>query len=213
MLAAIATYLSLTGSAIETVNVNEEWFTKVAEKQREYQSIEEFGYGVRQMEKYGEFFDSYIRQHAVILMVSEWDWYLGHLRRFVTRCWKMESLDGKTKRPSVKSVSGDSKIEKSIRKLFVECEAEKWPFIPEEAAAWKELDLVRNLGIHGRWEVSKSYMKLSEFGKHFAPGDVRIPLPEEVAGWMDVVRNALTYTSIWAATRFADAPAYFGLED
>src|SRR5262245_35804356 len=214
MIRATETHLSLTGRAVETMWQNEEWTKIVFQEESKVYSQESFRLGFQTMIKYAPLFESYIRQHAVIFLVSEWDWYVTKLMQFLRRSWKMEEWGGKTKRPQgFKKDKTVSEIEADVRRIQNLCGVSEWPFDPRVVEQWNELSLVRNLGIHHRWEVNRHYLKASMWREYWYPGDLRIPIEDEVVTWIDCVKDAVNNTSVWAAKRFADAPAYHGLAE
>ena len=70
-----------------------------------------------------------------------------------------------------------------------------------------EMTLLRNLGLHNRWEVDEKYMQLSKVGG-LRIGDLRLVEVEELTRWhAALIRLILDITSA-VAIRYVNAPDF-----
>ena len=71
-----------------------------------------------------------------------------------------------------------------------------------------EMSLVRNLGLHNRWEVDERYMARTRRVGSAAIGELRIMSLDELQTWQSLISRVLIRSSSECAQIFKDAPDF-----
>jgi hypothetical protein len=74
----------------------------------------------------------------------------------------------------------------------------------------REMSLVRNIGLHNRWEVDEGYLKQTNSTGLWAVGDIRTVESTELLRWHQDLMNVINATWPPIAERYVDAPAFTG---
>ncbi len=159
------------------------------------------------LKKYQEIFKKAAFSSVLISFCSHWDWYIRQLAAFVefarTHVESPALSKGVTRDlthigqiPFVRQVEA---LEKAIGVPF--------EVFKEKRAQLKEMVLVRNLGLHNRWEVDEKYLQLSET-KGFALGDLRLIEIDELYRWHGGLMGLIRETSKYIAVRYVNEPSY-----
>ena len=101
---------------------------------------------------------------------------------------------------------GFEKIQRQLTVLEKTCRV-KFDFSSEERGLIDELSLVRNLGMHNRWEVNSYYLKRTKEHR-FAEGELRVFDQVELQRWHGALNKAIRETSSCIAQRFVEARPY-----
>jgi len=162
------------------------------------------------LNKYHAFFQQYVIQNAPIAMRNHWDWYIRNLGRFVefarTKCGgptlgrdreKQLLRLGKKEMP----LATQLQVLRDATGLALDFEAE----IMEAA---KEMSLVRNLGLHNRWEVDDVYLEQSSDRKDWRVGEVRVIQATELLPWRRALSQLLIGTWSPIARLYVNVPSY-----
>lgn len=143
-------------------------------------------------------------------MRNHWDWYIRRLGRFVefgrTKCEglpfskeieKQLPLVGKKEMPLALQLD----VLRQATGLSLNIDTK----IMEAA---QEMSLIRNLGLHNRWEDDEVYLKNSPQPGKWAVGEVRLVHATELASWRTALSQLLL--GIWSpiAQLFVKAPNY-----
>lgn len=160
--------------------------------------------------KYKALFSEFAVQNAPITMRNHWDWYIRRLGRFVefgrTKCEGLPySKDIKKQLPLL-----GMKEMPLANQLDVLRQATGLPLIvdTEIMKAAQEMSLIRNLGLHNRWEVDEVYLKNSSQPGNWAVGEVRLVHAAELASWRTALSKLLIGTWSPIAQLFVKAPNY-----
>jgi hypothetical protein len=152
-------------------------------------------------------FEKSVFQSVVILARSHWDWYirqLGGFVRFAREHVPSPPLD-KQRQKSLDSVDRNG-IKKQLSILEGACGV---TFnIPDTVmSSVEEMSLVRNLGMHNRWEVDSFYLsKTSTINLEL--GDVRLFEITELQNWISSLTKLLNETSLPIAKKYVSVPDY-----
>lgn len=160
--------------------------------------------------RYKPLFLHYAVQNAPIIMRNHWDWYIRRLGEFVefgrTKCEglpfskeikKQLPLLGKREMPLADQID-------ILRR------ATGLPLIidPKFMKAIQEMSLVRNLGLHNRWEVDKVYIEKSSQSGNWSVGEIRLVHASELVIWRAALSQLLFGTWSPIAQLFVTAPKY-----
>lgn len=165
----------------------------------------EQGWGL--LEKYQELFAKSVRQNALISLRSHWDWYVGHLGRFVLQSYEpvFRSVLSKTKSRNLeklgfKEISQQIEILRDTAKIEVSLNEEQLGLV-------REMSLVRNLGLHNRWEVDSNYLEQTNI-TGLELGEIRLFEIKELEQWHSALVDLVNQTWKPVAIQFVDAPPY-----
>jgi hypothetical protein len=166
--------------------------------------------GWQYLKDYKDLFSEYLLQAAPITMKSHWDWYIRKLARFIqfaryhcgspplstTTEKQLRSL-GKRESPIAHQVE----ILRSATGLEI-------PVEPANTTALMEMSLVRNIGIHNRWEVDEVYLANTTKSGRWILGEIRSVDQAEALQWRSALDNLLINTWSPIAQLYVKAPAY-----
>jgi hypothetical protein len=152
-------------------------------------------------------FENSVFQNVLILMRSHWDWYVRQMGNFIVSA-----------RNHVSSPVLDAKQQKRLNWIGRK-EIKEQLLILEEStginfglsntilANVHEMSLVRNIGLHNRWEVDNDYLKKTSSSGWIA-GDIRKVEINELQGWSSSLTKLINETSIPIAVKYVAAPDY-----
>lgn len=160
--------------------------------------------------KYIALFSEFAVQNAPIIMRNHWDWYIRRLGAFVefgrTKCIglpyskeieKQLPLLGKKEMPLANQL--DILRQATGLPLTIDITMMK---------AAQEMSLVRNLGLHNRWEVDEVYIKNSSHSGNWTVGEVRLVHASELVAWRAALSQLLIGTWSPIAQLFVNVPNY-----
>lgn len=159
------------------------------------------------LSKYRAVFEGSAFQTVVIGLNSHWDWYIRRLSEFIHFARKYLGLSSLGKREERRlAMAGRLPINEQL--AVVELAAGVTLSLrAEERNALIEMSLVRNLGLHNRWEIDEEYLsKTSQ--KSFARGELRIVLVDELRNWQSVLVQAVHSSAVECAKRFYAVPNF-----
>ncbi len=157
--------------------------------------------------KYSPVFQRGVFQNFLIIMRSHWDWYVRKLADFVmfarghVECPELSDEDKREL-----GQLGFKKVSQQIDILEEACGV-KFGIQAETVNALYEMGLLRNLGLHNRWEVDAFYQSRTQSGK-WEVGEVRIIDQREMFTWHGHLIQAIQRTSNTLAAKFAKAPTF-----
>lgn len=163
--------------------------------------------GWEHLERYKVVFTNTIFQHVVILLRSHWDWYIRQTGAFV-----------RFARSHVASPTLNSKQEKNLSNIGWKDVASQLTILEEACgisfslssttlSAINEMSLVRNLGMHNRWEVDDYYLQKT-LSVGWELKDIRIIEIGELNHWRESFASLLNETSFPIAELYAPVPDY-----
>ncbi len=159
------------------------------------------------LQKYQAVFGSVVFQSVLITLCSHWDWYVRKLSRFI-----LFARGELQREPLPKDVLATlRKPDRSTIKTQIEaiCDASKFalPLEDSEILELVEMSLVRNLGLHNRWEVDEVYAQRTGANSS-AVGELRVVGVLELQRWHALLIKLLHQTALNCSRRFHDAPEY-----
>jgi hypothetical protein len=156
--------------------------------------------------KYQTLFDRFATQSVLIALRSQWDWYIRNIGRFILASKRTEA-HGALSRAAEKNLKtiGFKDIHSQIS-VLLEVKIDVW--VPESVSeAVREMSLVRNLGLHNRWEVDGYYVKESKTSG-WNIGEIRVFEASEIEKWHQGLVWLVKETWPSVAERFKDAPDF-----
>ena len=152
-------------------------------------------------------FENTVFQNVLMLMRSHWDWYirqLGGFVRFSRNHVPSPSLDNKQQK--LLDNVDRKEIKEQLEILEMACGITfNIPSAVMESI--KEMSLVRNLGMHNRWEVDDFYLnKTSTSGWEL--GDIRLIEINQLREWASSLNKIIDETSLPIAVKYVSVPDY-----
>jgi hypothetical protein len=160
------------------------------------------------LQKYQMIFNNTLFQNVLILMRSHWDWYIRQMGEFVVFA-----------RNHVSSPVLDAKKQKSLERVAFK-EITQQIAILEEACGINfnlpnsvlsdiaEMALVRNLGMHNRWEVDDFYLQKTTSTTPWELKDIRLLEVDELKSWAGSLSKLIVETSFQIAAKYVAAPDF-----
>jgi hypothetical protein len=157
--------------------------------------------------RYKPVFEGLVLQEVLVSLCSHWDWYVRKLAEFL-----VFALSAETGRQLTGSMYKDLRRADKANivdqiSLFERASGVQLLLDESDRVSLHEMTLVRNLGLHNRWEVDDLYLSKTE-RKNWNSGEIRIVPIEELRIWHSLMRNLLTRMSIDIAKRFVSVPHY-----
>lgn len=160
--------------------------------------------------KYKMVFEGFIFQNTIVSMQSHWDWYLRRLGVFI-----LFARQAVADPPLLSKVSRDLKrigFANFVDQIDILRESTGLPLlIPTESVEHvREMSLVRNIGLHNRWEVDEAYLKQTKSAGLWLVGDIRTVESPELLGWHEDLMKVINATWSPIAERYVSAPDFAG---
>jgi hypothetical protein len=160
--------------------------------------------------KYKVLFEGFAFQNAIVSMQSHWDWYLRRLGAFIF--FARQAIGGT---PLSSKANKDLKrigFANFIDQLEILRESSGLPLaIPVDSVECvREMSLVRNIGLHNRWEVDKGYLKQTKSQLPWKVGDIRTVESLELMRWHKDLMEVINATWPPIAERYMNAPDFTG---
>lgn len=163
--------------------------------------------GWKYLGKYKGLFERFVTQSVLIALRSQWDWYIRNLGSFILVSKRSEAHDALPRaeekdleRIGFKDILSQLAILDKCADINVEVSGSV------EAAVY-EMSLVRNLGLHNRWEVDDHYINNTR-APSWQRGEIRVFDIPELEGWHRALVRLVNDTWSPVAVRFKDAPDY-----
>lgn len=145
------------------------------------------------LEKYKELFEVSVRQSALIALRSHWDWYISKLGAFILRQHPESGISPlPNKLQKLLAKVGFKEITEQTRIIAsaLSCELK---IDPSHLESIHEMSLVRNLGLHNRWEVDEYYLAKSHVSG-FKLREVRLFPISELEQWHQALISLISST-------------------
>lgn len=160
--------------------------------------------------KYKMVFEGFVFQNAIVSMQSHWDWYLRRLGAFILFA-----------RQAVGDPPLPSKTNKELKRIGFANFADQIEILRESSGlpllisidsveCVREMSLVRNIGLHNRWEVDEGYLKQTRSSDPWTVGDIRTVESPELLGWHKDLMEVINATWPPIAERYVNAPDFTG---
>jgi hypothetical protein len=179
----------------------EKIFTESLDSKETYKEAWEY------LEKYRYVFERTAFQSVLIALNSHWDWYMRKLGEFIMFA-----------RTHLAAASLSVSEEKQIRRVGMLPIQEQLEVLESrlgiplslsgnDRTELVEMCLVRNLGLHSRWEVDERYLSQTVRGG-YRIGDLRIIDQPELHRWHALLIKLINSSSAGAAKAYVAAPPY-----
>lgn len=157
--------------------------------------------------KYQAVFEKVPFQSVLIAMNSHWDWYARKLIDFVLFA-REDVNQASLERNDEKRLARFSSLPIGEQLEVIQVAAGiKLAFDGMECRELQEMALVRNLGLHNRWEIDKRYLeRTSKLG--YQLGELRIIEIEELNLWHRLFNKVVQTTSSEVALAFVNVGDY-----
>ena len=159
------------------------------------------------LERYKDVFQGTVYQSALIDFNSHWDWYSRKLADFVAFARNhvaSPTLSGNHKKAfenvGYKSITDQLNI-------FQAASGVEFNLGENDLGNLKEMSLMRNLGLHNRWEVDREYLRRSA-STNLTEGELRIFEKDELLSWHASLIRVLNETANVVAIKYSTAPDY-----
>jgi hypothetical protein len=166
-----------------------------------------FEQGWQLMRKYQAIFAGTVYQSVLITLNSHWDWYIRKLSEFIR--FARSSVGG----PAL-SNADEKRLARADRlPLGEQLEVIELAIgvtlrlVADERQELMEMSLVRNLGLHNRWEIDPQYLRETK-QKGLQVGKLRLIGIEELQSWHSLLIKLLGSSGLECAKRFNDAPDF-----
>lgn len=159
--------------------------------------------------RYPEVFASAVLQSGLISLRSHWDWFITKSAEFVIFAAKHNRsirIDAPMQE-TLESLGENRSIEGQVQ-ILCDVAQIKIDFPRADRDAVRELSLVRNLGLHNRWEVNKRYLRSKANAALWELGDLRTLNINEVENWARVIMKLTGNIGVQLAVKFGKAPPY-----
>ncbi|MCZ6834428.1 MAG: hypothetical protein O7G85_01510 [Planctomycetota bacterium] len=160
------------------------------------------------LQKYQSIFSRFVYQNVLILLRSHWDWYIDKLAAF-TQHGNTEIGGPTLSNNAQKNLErlGFAAIRRQIE-ILEQCTGLTFQFDASTIDHAEEMALVRNLGIHNRWEVNYHYRSKSIFATRWSEGELRVFDATELEQWHISLINMIHNTSFPIAKLYCSASDY-----
>lgn len=159
------------------------------------------------LRKYQCVFEGVVFQSVLISLNSHWDWYIRRLSDFIR--FARDSCGGpKLSKQEEKRLKRAAHLALYDQLEIVELGARvSLPLEFSERQELHEMSLVRNLGLHNRWEIDASYLERTN-RTGFIEGELRIVDEVELRNWHSLLIKLLHTSFLECAKRFHAAPEF-----
>ena len=183
------------------LNMLQASLSKAGMKDREWKS------GWNYLNKYKNLFQSVLFQNVLIVIRSYWDWYITKLVEFIIFARKNtgDALMGNTLKRLQRITY--SEILKQVSIVEQAC---KLDFQVSEKTKQniREMSLVRNLGLHNRWEVDQTYLSKTSEHTQLQIGDIRAFDSKELNQWHTSLIDLIGKTCKPVAVQYVSVQTY-----
>lgn len=157
--------------------------------------------------KYINLFEGLIFKDVLVSMRSYWDWYINKLAQFVIfgQNYLDDKLpDGKIrllKRITFKEINEQISIIENSCSLDLKISDDSRGHI-------KEMSLVRNLGLHNRWEVDELYIQKTLEYKRWQIGEIRVFSDNDLRIWHKSLSEMINQSCKHIAIKYVSVPTF-----
>lgn len=158
--------------------------------------------------KYEDIFKITVFQNVLVAINSHWDWYIRKLGEFISFA-----------RPYVPSPVLNHKEENDLNRIGFLTICHQLAVLEKtcsldfgisnsEKEVLMEMSLVRNLGLHNRWEVDQKYLDLTPDKRVWMNGELRLFDSTELKIWHENMLKVISKTSKMVAIKYLGVPSY-----
>ena len=163
--------------------------------------------GWEYLDKYKNLFQSFIFQNVLITIRSSWDWYINKLAEFII--FALENTGNSLIESELRNLLRITRPEILEQILIIEKVCKLDFHVSEEIRECiREMSLVRNLGIHNRWEVDQQYLNKASSQDRWQIGDIRTFDSKELRLWHRSLIELINKTCKPVATKYVSVSPY-----
>lgn len=157
--------------------------------------------------KYIDVFRVSIMQSTLISMNSHWDWYIRKLSDFIefSRAYTESPVLSGNLKKDFKRI-GNTSIHHQIE-ILESVTGINFGFKQIDMDNLTELSLIRNLGMHNRWEIDAKYLEKTKI-MGFELNEVRVVTPQELMTYHESFHRILLETCQKISIKYSKAPEY-----
>ncbi|MBA7635067.1 hypothetical protein ES703_42667 [subsurface metagenome] len=157
--------------------------------------------------KYRKVFEKWIFQNVLIQIKSHWDWYIRRLAEFIVFARENVSSSPLNQKDKAELQRiGFKPLSKQLR-ILENAGNVKFNIPKDILNALSEMALVRNIGLHNRWEIDSFYLsKTNSSGWNI--GEIREFNIIELGQWHKCIMTVIHETSVEVSKKFVYAPDY-----
>jgi len=168
---------------------------------------DEWESGWEYLEKYKRYFESMVFRNVLIAIRSLWDWYINKLAEFII--FAQENTGNSLIKSELRNLLWITRPEILEQILIIEevCKL-RFKISEETRLNVKEMSLVRNLGIHNRWEVDQQYLNKASSQDRWQISDIRTFDSKELRLWHRSLIELINKTCKPVATKYVSVSPY-----
>lgn len=157
------------------------------------------------LQRYKTVFEGYRYQAGLIAMNSHWDWYIRRLAAFIRFSRSHLSLPPLSKDKESNLARADF-LPMADQLCIIQVSTNVDLLLSDsDTAELSEMTLVRNIGLHNRWEIDEVYLrKTSRSG--LSVGNLRFVTPDELQCWHSLLIKVINRSSAELAKVYCDVP-------
>lgn len=157
--------------------------------------------------KYQPVFDRVPFQSVLISLNSHWDWYLRKLVDFILFARANTGADALSNE-STRRLERSGMLPLLEQIEIVELSAGvQFGLTDQQRVELQEMALVRNLGLHNRWELDARYLEKTQ-RQGLQPGELRLVAIDELHQWHHLLMTLVHESASRVAVAFVAAPDY-----
>lgn len=167
----------------------------------------EWDRGWNLIQKYMPVFENTVFQNVLMLMRSHWDWYIRQVGEFVrfARTHMVDPLLDNKQQKLLDNIDR-KELKDQISVLEMACGI-TFNISSSVMESVGEMSLVRNLGMHNRWEVDDFYLNKT-LSAGWEIDDIRLVEINELRNWASSLNKMIDETSFPIAMKYASVPDY-----
>jgi hypothetical protein len=158
------------------------------------------------LQKYESIFTSLPFQSVLVSLCSHWDWYVRRLSGFIRAGRTHLGELPLTKDQEQKLKRADRLPLNEQLQILSTASGVDFDLTESDINLLYEMSLVRNLGLHNRWEVDDTYLSQSQ-STSYSVGDIRDLSSSELGQWHKLLIKLINHSSINVAIKYVGAPA------
>lgn len=159
------------------------------------------------LRKYQSIFGGVVFQSVLVSLCSHWDWYIRRLAEFIR--FARDHVGGPAlSKDELRNLERADRLslEDQVRTITTATGVDL-QLSADDLGTLAEMALVRNLGLHNRWEVDITYLaKTNTAG--LVEGDLRTVTSAELGRWHQMLIHALRSSSFEIAKLYRAVPRY-----
>jgi hypothetical protein len=163
--------------------------------------------GWQLVRQYKAVFEGTVFQSVLITLNSHWDWYVRRLCEFIRFGLSLEGTAALLDRDEKRLARADRLPLGEQLEVLELAIGSNLTVSANEREELTEMTLVRNLGLHNRWEIDAGYLRRTKRSGMQA-GELRLMDLNELLGWHSLLLRLLRVSAFACATRFRGAPDF-----